>query len=426
MAADAIAEGPGNPEVVERMVAHAATGSGAFTFDPKVFSGETRRLPIGVFDSGVGGLTVLESLLTVDALHNDTLQPGPDGRPDLERERFLYFGDKANMPYGNYAAEGRGDYLRELILKDAVFLLGNRWREAPGGPVRTDKPPVKAIVIACNTGTAAGLEDIRAALAVWKVPVMVVGVVEAGAVGVLRARREREGDGAVAVMATVGTCATGAYPRWIQQTLGRAGRAPAVIVQQGSPALAGVIEGDPAFQSTIAATARADVRALLEAHRQTPGPRPVDTIVLGCTHFPLALGEIDAAFDHWRAWRNDAGERPFADLVAAERAYVDPAAWTARELFRELASARLRVGEGETCVIPEDLFFVSAPNPDEPGVKLSADGAGLDPAYKYGRDPGRLDREDTVNVPMRVSELADNLRGLLRDRLPAVWTRLGE
>ena len=71
--------------------------------------------------------------------------------PDFRDERFIYFGDQANMPYGNYSAAGRTDYLRELILKDAAFLLGRRaWAAEP----RFDKPPVKAIVIACNAATA--------------------------------------------------------------------------------------------------------------------------------------------------------------------------------------------------------------------------------------------------------------------------------
>src|SRR3954468_5284684 len=69
-------------------------------------SGDRSRLPIGVFDSGIGGLTVLEAILKIDAFNNKTLQPGPDGVPDLEGEEFVYLGDQANMPYGNYPARG--------------------------------------------------------------------------------------------------------------------------------------------------------------------------------------------------------------------------------------------------------------------------------------------------------------------------------
>ena len=205
-------------DVVERIIAHAAAhpaGDAPVSFERAVFDKDTRHLPIGVFDSGIGGLTVLEALLTLDAFHNDSLQPGADGVPDFARERFIYFGDQANMPYGNYSAAGRTDYLRELILKDAVFLLGSRWHD--GKAARPGKPPVKAIVIACNTATAYGLEDIRAAVKAWGLPVIVIGVVEAGARGVLETGGK---TGAVGVLATVGTCASGAYPRLIE--IGRA------------------------------------------------------------------------------------------------------------------------------------------------------------------------------------------------------------
>jgi hypothetical protein len=60
--------------------------------------------PIGMFDSGVGGLTVLEQMLAMDLYDNATGERHPDGRPDFERERFVYFGDQANMPYGDYSA----------------------------------------------------------------------------------------------------------------------------------------------------------------------------------------------------------------------------------------------------------------------------------------------------------------------------------
>ncbi|MHB8902320.1 MAG: glutamate racemase, partial [Thermoguttaceae bacterium] len=165
---------PADP-VLEAVDAHGKAhtdGKAAFSWDRQAYldvdADGLARLPIGVFDSGIGGLTVLEALLAADAFDNETLRPGPDGRPDLAGERFIYLGDQANMPYGNYPARGREDYLRELVLKDAVFLLGKRYhaRGADGAlELRLDKPPVKAIVIACNTATAYGLENVREVLA---------------------------------------------------------------------------------------------------------------------------------------------------------------------------------------------------------------------------------------------------------------------
>ncbi len=76
----------------------AACAAAAQAFSP---AEDTRSAPIGVFDSGLGGLTVLERLLDVDQVDNATGLYGSDGVPDLARESFVYLGDQANMPYGD-------------------------------------------------------------------------------------------------------------------------------------------------------------------------------------------------------------------------------------------------------------------------------------------------------------------------------------
>jgi glutamate racemase len=396
------------------LAAHPA-GDAPFTFDASAYRGDLSQLPIGVFDSGIGGLTVLEAILSLDAFHNDDLKPGPDGRPDFENERFVYLGDQANMPYGNYPKSGKADYLRELILKDAVFLLGRRYHKPEGGEARFDKPPVKAIVIACNTATAYGYEDVKAAVARWGLPVLVVGVVEAGARGLL----ETEEEGAIGVMATVGTCDSGVYPRTIQSTLGRAGRGVAAVTQLGSADLAAVIEGDPSRAATVSEQVAGDVRRLVEAHRDSSedGGAPLSRIVLGCTHFPLVLDEIEAAF---AGLREDAAYAPW---IAERRHYVDPAEWTARQLFRDLASAKLRRRPCQAAATERDLFFLSVVDPSRSNVRLSSDG-GLHESYKYGRAPGGFAIEDTIVVPLTREILPESGRRLVKEALPEVWGRL--
>ncbi|MFO1481797.1 MAG: aspartate/glutamate racemase family protein [Verrucomicrobiaceae bacterium] len=402
-------------DLVEHAKSHP-DGKTAFSFDASAWSDDkaTRHLPVGVFDSGIGGLTVLEALLTLDAFNNATLQPGADGTPDFAQERFIYFGDQANMPYGNYSAVNRTDYLRELIVKDAIFLLGKRFWPSEGKEPQFSKPPVKAIVIACNTATAYGLEDIRKAVAAWKIPVIVVGVVEAGARGVLESNTE----GGIGVLATIGTCASGVYPRTISQTLGLAGKSVPVIAQQGSPTLAGAIEGDSAFPDSVSAYALKEARALTEAYRDSKPTKPLQTIVLGCTHYPLAKSEIDSAFDALR--KDDA----FRDLIAEKRNFVNPAEATARELFRELAKSKLRLKADERCSLEHHQFYLSVPRVDEVGIQLATDGS-LDKDYKYSRSPGHLDFEDTKNIPLTPALLPKTSLKLVRDRLPAVWKAMG-
>ena len=443
--------------LVEHVRAHR-DGRAPWSFDFAALDGARRELPIGVFDSGIGGLTVLEAILALDRFHNDSLAPGGDGRPDLAGERFLYLGDQANMPYGNYPAAGREAYLRELVLKDAVFLLGTRWRERAGAAPRHDKPPVKAIVIACNTATAYGLEELRAALATWKLEVPVIGVVEAGA-RTLAAELPQDGAPAtVAVMATAGTCASNAYPRAIAAATGRLGKPAPPVVQQGSSALAGAIEGnrayvtaaagereaayagpapDPALAAvygfdpagmrggelnSVANHVRYEAATLLEAQRRAGGP-PIGSVVLGCTHYPLVRDELAAALAAVRSYRAPDGTQPYAATVAADVRLVDPAEATARELFVALATGRLRAhGARGSAAAPTAAFFISVPDPAAPGVRLAADGA-LDAAYRTSRAAGRLDLEDTVVVPLTAATLPPSSAQLVR-ALPHVWRAL--
>ena len=386
-------------EVVASAVAHARAH---FAFSD--YRGDLRDLPIGVFDSGVGGLTVLEAIKAHDRHHNLTGAEGTDGVPDFAGESFVYFGDQANMPYGNYAAAGRTDFLRELVLRDALFLLGRRH-------ARGAKPPLKAIVIACNTATAYGLEDIRSAVKAWGIPVIVIGVVEAGAQGL--AETAEGAQGGVAVLATVGTCASNAYPKAIAKVTNRPVR------QLGSATLAAAIEGEPSIQTPIRDIIRTDVGAFLKSAAADQAAT-IDTLMLGCTHYPLVADEISEAFAYWRDQPDADGRKPYAQLVAPKLKHVNPAAWTAEALWRALHGAKMMA---DAKSLTRDLFFVSVPNPAWPGVGLAADGS-LTYQYKYGRQPGQVAREDTINVPLTADMLPAPTARLVREKLPLTWKSL--
>jgi glutamate racemase len=394
-------------DVVVAAVAHAKAhpqGDVPSSFVAADYRGDLRDLPIGVFDSGVGGLTVLEAIKAHDRHHNLTGTAGADGVPDFAGERFVYFGDQANMPYGNYSAVNRTGFLRELILRDALFLLGRRYASGT-------KPPVKAIVIACNTATAYGLEDIRAAVKAWGIPVIVIGVVEAGAQGL--AETADGAQGGVAVLATVGTCASNAYPKAIAKVTGRPVR------QMGSASLAAAIEGDPSIKTPIRDIIRADVGAFLKS-AAADGATPMDTLMLGCTHYPLVADEIAAAFAYWREQSDADGRKPYARLVAPQLKQVNPAAWTAEALWRSLQGAKMMA---VTKPLAGDLFYISVPNPAWSGVGLAADGS-LTYEYKYGRQPNQVGREDTINVPLTTDRLPGATAGLVREKLPLTWRSL--
>jgi len=190
------------------------------------------ELPVAVFDSGVGGLTVLQECLVA-----------------LPHEDFLYLGDTARFPYGVRCADQLLSF--SLELSDILLERG-----------------AKLLVVACNSATAAALPALRERLAGR---VAVVGVVRPES----RLAAAVTRSGRVGLIATPATVASGAYDRALEQAC--AGRAQLHAV--AAPELAPLIQaGGEVDERTVDCVERA-CAPLLEAE--------VDTVILGCTHYPL-------------------------------------------------------------------------------------------------------------------------------------------
>ncbi|MEJ5242621.1 MAG: glutamate racemase [Desulfomicrobiaceae bacterium] len=196
-------------------------------------------LPIGVFDSGIGGLTVLRAL-----------------RKALPSETFLYLGDTARLPYGTKS--------RETVVRYAVQSTRALWERG-----------IKLLVVACNTASAAALDALRAAYP----GLPVVGVVGPGAEAACQASR----TGHIAVLATEGTVRGKSYEREIL-----ARRPEARVYGQPCQLFVALAEEGWFDGEVTRRTAEAYIRPLL-------AQAPVDTIVLGCTHFPVLAHAIAAA-----------------------------------------------------------------------------------------------------------------------------------
>lgn len=200
-------------------------------------SGRHDDRPIGVFDSGVGGLTVLAEL-----------------RRRLPDESTIYLGDNARAPYGPRPA----NEVRRFTLEAVDWLLGQ---------------DVKLLVLACNTATARALEDVRR-----RSPVPVVGVVRPGAVAAAAATRSR----AVGVIATAGTVESGAYHDAIVEA------DPATkVAQLACPELVPMVEAGILDGRRAETVLRGYLEPMLRAN---PG---LDTLLLGCTHYPLLRAPIE-------------------------------------------------------------------------------------------------------------------------------------
>lgn len=189
--------------------------------------------PIGVFDSGVGGLTVLRAICA-----------------RLPRESLVYFGDCARVPYGTKSPETIVRYSREA----AKFLL---------------ERDVKALVVACNTATAAALPILAGELSV-----PVIGVVQPGARAAVAATRGRVG-----VIATEGTVRSHAYERAIRSI-----DASVEVFESACPLFVPLAEEGWANTRVAREVAEIYLRPLLD--------EGIDTLVLGCTHYPILRNTI--------------------------------------------------------------------------------------------------------------------------------------
>ena len=193
--------------------------------------------PIGVFDSGLGGLTVARAIAKA-----------------LPDEHLVYLGDTARVPYGTRSAETVIRYARSC----------GRALEKHG---------IKLLVVACNTVSAVALDMLRVEL-----DLPVLGVIEPGARAAARATR----TGRIGVIATAGTVASGAYPRAVAGV-----ETKAEVIQQAAPLLVPLAEEGWLDGEVPRLVVERYLTPLIEqAH--------IDTLVLGCTHYPLLHEIIDA------------------------------------------------------------------------------------------------------------------------------------
>ena len=187
------------------------------------------QAPIGIFDSGIGGLTVVRAIYE-----------------RLPHESTIYFGDTARVPYGPKSP----DTVRRYSLEILHWLLGQG---------------VKAVVIACNTSTAHALDALQA-----ESPVPVIGVIEPGARAAVSAMRR----GPIGIIGTTGTIASNAYARAIQ-----AAKPGASVEQKACPLFVPLVE-EGWFDHPAAELIALEYLEPLKRAK-------VDVLVLGCTHYPL-------------------------------------------------------------------------------------------------------------------------------------------
>ena len=235
--------------------------------------------PIGIFDSGVGGLSVLHHI-----------------RRLLPQEALLYVADNGHLPYGNK----RPDYVQRRSLLISEFLI---------------RQGAKAIVVACNTATAAAIALLR-----QRYDLPIIGMEPGVKPGIEQSR-----TGKVAILATAGTLGSAKF----QDLMQRHGNGAQVAVQP-CPGWVELVETQ-ADASTVRQTLQPQLGPLMN--------QGVDTLVLGCTHYPFLIQAI-------------------RDLVGADIQIIDTGLAVARQLNRRLAASDLHNADGQP---GNERFWCSGP-----------------------------------------------------------------
>ena len=436
-----------------------------FYLDTNHYPENRKNLPIGIFDSGTGGLTVLEQILSFDEYNNNNHEhaKGGDGINDFKTEYFIYLGDQANMPYGNYARENKVSLLQEHIIKDVQFLMGNKYYlDARDKNYQTDKNPVKAIVIACNTATAFGKDKIEKFLQQANLNLKVIGVIDAGARAALDVFKPTT-NGSIAVLATAGTVSSQGYIQAIQsERKSRKYSGNINIFQQAGIGIAGAIDGSieyispgsakprtvyqgPDFNHTDAKIKVSILKrygfdwndnkilytgttnnptniqinsvdnyiyyhlvSLMEKIVHTQQAPPLKAIILGCTHYPYYIDVFKAKLEKLYNYKEN-GHYVYRKFMEPDIELIDPAQNTALELYEYLTKADLF----DSLCNEKSEFYTSVPNLLNKNTDIDSMGI-FTYNYKYGRDVGHI-QEYVKRVPFSrksiPAETANRLEG---------------
>lgn len=442
-----------------------------YHIDFKNYPTNDKTLPIGVFDSGTGGLTVLKAIVNYDQNKNGLLTNGSDGQRDFDNETFIYLGDQANMPYGNYSEVAKVDLLKEHIIKDAQFLLGNKYySNASDHEVNEDKKPVKALVIACNTATAYGKDYIEEFLKKANSDIKVIGVIDAGVRGTLEGIGKSE-DAIIGVLATAGTVSSKGYNNTILQLKDEMGYSGNIeVYSQGGVGIAEAVDEDPDYFNKNLKAPREDYKGpgldgnlkidktlfdiynfdfesnkmlcdsknaddcsmlqindaenyvryhlvtLLEKIRKSGTGNKLKSLILGCTHYPYMTNEIGKILQELYDYKSKGGNYLYRSFMVEEIKLIDPAVDTAKELYAHLKEESLFNSEGN---MKESEFYISIANRDNKHNIIDQTGR-FPYDFKYGRNAGEI-QEYVKIVPFSRDNISDDILTRFQKQIPYVY-----
>ena len=393
------------------------------------------KLPIGVLDCSVNGFEVVERLLTLDRFDNITGKPGPDGIVDFGGENIQFLSDRANGPYGGYIEEGNLDFLKEQVLSNTLFLMGDDFFNLAGDEYRSGyKEPVKLIIVSSPVADLRVLPDVENFLEQSGTGVKAIGVVEAG---VQEAVSDVDEDGnlCVGVLFAPDGVSSIEYESMIRKAVGNTGGKVQVLNQE-AVGLDAAIKGDTAYVDTTAVVARDSyagpvsgvsynnidmslfdrygfdtqdnallyVRngdlsgvqlnsvenyarfhlvSMIERHRRSGSRVPISSIILADGSYAQIRDILEEVMDELYNYRRG-GIYLYRSGISPDFRFIDPAECAAVEAYKILRNDRNLALRGDLTRLES---FITMPSASLPEDAINPDGTMKDD-YRYGRQCG--------------------------------------
>jgi glutamate racemase len=360
-------------------------------------------------------------------------------------------------------------------LKDAQFLLSNKYNADENAKTfNTDKESVKAIIIACNTATAYGKDSIVSLLNKAGLNIPVIGVIDAGAKGALDVFSKDE-NGSIGVFATVGTIASNGYENTLNRLKNELGYTGNIqIYNQGGHGVAEVVDEEPEYIDRAATAPRTSYLGpslthekykidlslldiynfdfsnnkmlyegsadngytalqinsadnyiryhlveLMEQLRKA-NAQPLKTIILGCTHYPYLLSEINSKLNELYDYKKD-GKYYYRDVMSKNIDLINPAENVAIELHTYLNDNKLFSPNNS---MKDSEFYISVPNKDNKNVITDEHGR-FTYDYKYGRNANAI-QEYVKVVPFSKQNVQKEVLKRLEKMIPNTFALIVE
>lgn len=399
---------------------------------------ELSGLPIGVFDSSTDGFTVIEKLLTADNFDNITGHPVPDGIADFGGEYFQVLYDKSNAPFGGFLEAGNIDFLKEQLIRDVLFLMGDKYYNLSVDEYQSGyKEPVKMIVVSSPVADYYGMSDINALLAGSGTGVKAVDLVGSAVKEAVSAADE-EGNLCIGVLYSPDGVTSRDYETIIRKMAADSGLAGRVqVFNQEGYGIAAAMSGDRRYVDTSARISRKDyagpvtgisynnidvalidrygfdsrgnallypaggrnlsglqlnsvenyVRyhlvSLVERHRRSGSRIPISSIILADCSFCHVRHIMDKVMSELYNYKRG-GIYLYRSSISPDFRFIDPAECAAKDAYRMLREEGMLALRGSKSTL---FPFVSLPSSTIPSDSLDSQGM-MKESLRFGRISG--------------------------------------